>query len=303
MPWEKNLRTKPTKLRLLRIFTQALSLFFFNLAIFNFAQTWLILPVEAPQTPWSTSEGAFYVMQHMLTTGLIPFIPLAIFFIIGGLVGRAFCGWFCPFGLVQDLVGFVPTEKYEPTEESNRDGRHIGEFFTAVFVIIAAFIGSQMLFADPEATIQGFGDFVTDPYSAISPVVTVFLTLPLYIIHGGWPLTIEGILDEHLLFWMRILILLVVLFITLYIPRSYCRYFCPTGMIMGRIGKHSLIGISVDPIKCTDCGKCEDVCPMGVRILDNLDDANHLRSEACIMCMDCVFSCEEDGAISLKIRL
>lgn len=34
----------------------------------------------------------------------IPWLPLGVFVVVGALVGRAACGWVCPFGLWQDLL-------------------------------------------------------------------------------------------------------------------------------------------------------------------------------------------------------
>jgi polyferredoxin len=42
--------------------------------------------------------------QQMVGMKLIPWLPLGIFIVIGALVGRAACGWLCPFGLWQDLL-------------------------------------------------------------------------------------------------------------------------------------------------------------------------------------------------------
>ncbi|UCE15118.1 MAG: 4Fe-4S binding protein [Candidatus Heimdallarchaeota archaeon] len=45
--------------------------------------------------------------------------------------------------------------------------------------------------------------------------------------------------------------------------------------------------------KCNHCGVCEDVCPMGVKILSH--PAEKVRSPQCTNCLDCVAKCPEDA--------
>ncbi len=42
--------------------------------------------------------------QQMVAMKLLPWLPLGVFIIVGAFVGRAACGWICPFGLWQDLL-------------------------------------------------------------------------------------------------------------------------------------------------------------------------------------------------------
>ena len=42
--------------------------------------------------------------QQMLGQHIVPWLPLGVFIVVGAFVGRAACGWLCPFGLWQDLL-------------------------------------------------------------------------------------------------------------------------------------------------------------------------------------------------------
>jgi Pyruvate/2-oxoacid:ferredoxin oxidoreductase delta subunit len=42
--------------------------------------------------------------QQMVGMKLLPWLPLGVFIIVGAFVGRAACGWICPFGMWQDLL-------------------------------------------------------------------------------------------------------------------------------------------------------------------------------------------------------
>ncbi len=302
-------RTKLTKLRILRLITQSISFILLNAAIFNVAETWITLPVEQPQTQYSVAHGTFYVMQHLLTAAIFPFIALAVFILTGAILGRFFCGWACPFGLVQDLLGLIPTKKYRISPHDNDNLRSWSEVLILLpLVFFSALIGFQSLGGNVASLKSQFGAFFSDPYSALSPATTLFTTIPLILTsENGIDYAIKSFTSivniitlgkVAVVFILKVIILLFVLMLTLFIPRAWCRWFCPTGLIMGRLAKYSLIGIAKDPIKCTDCGKCEAACPMDVDIEGSEED--RIRSPHCIMCFDCIAACEP-GAIKLKI--
>ena len=66
---------------------------------------------------------------------------------------------------------------------------------------------------------------------------------------------------------------------------------------MGEVAKVLNLGIGRNISKCNHCGLCEDVCPMGVRILS--DPPEKVRNPLCTNCLDCVAVCPED-ALEIK---
>ena len=100
-------------------------------------------------------------------------------------------------------------------------------------------------------------------------------------------------------FWLRLAILVIAILIIVSVPRGWCRWFCPTGAIMGFLGKNSIVGIGRNISKCDLCGICEDVCPTGVRILD--EEPEKIRSAHCTLCLDCIDACPHN-ALRLKIK-
>ncbi len=60
-----------------------------------------------PLSVFACPLGSFQQILGLKGTSLvqiIPWVPLAVFLIFGGFVGRAACAWVCPFGLWQDLL-------------------------------------------------------------------------------------------------------------------------------------------------------------------------------------------------------
>jgi hypothetical protein len=59
-----------------------------------------------PLSVFACPIGSF---QQMLGIHVMPWLPIGLFVVIGAFVGRAACGWMCPFGLWQDLLYKIRT--------------------------------------------------------------------------------------------------------------------------------------------------------------------------------------------------
>jgi len=80
----------------------------------------------------------------------------------------------------------------------------------------------------------------------------------------------------------------VFLFLSLFIYRPFCRYFCPYGALMALISKISLFRLKKDE-KCVSCRICEKTCQM-----DAMDEQAKANSE-CILCGECCQKCPKDS--------
>jgi len=53
------------------------------------------------------------VMANFSALHIFPFVAVGTLVVIGALFGSFICGWICPFGFLQDLIGKIPTRKFE----------------------------------------------------------------------------------------------------------------------------------------------------------------------------------------------
>jgi ferredoxin len=53
------------------------------------------------------------------------------------------------------------------------------------------------------------------------------------------------------------------LFISVFIARPYCRFFCPYGVLLNLVSRVSKKHLSITPSHCTQCRLCEPACPLG----------------------------------------
>lgn len=73
--------------------------------------------------------------------------------------------------------------------------------------------------------------------------------------------------------------------------RAFCKYVCPITTFLKASSRFALLKISGDAEKCTDCGACEKICPMDIRIRDYIQNGKRVLSTECILCLECMNIC------------
>ncbi len=201
-------------------------------------------------------------LQHFTAIKQIPYYALGYISVIGSLIGRFSCGWFCPFGFIQELLYKIGTLKI-----------HVGKwagyvkYITLVLLIPAVYLSEEPVFCKlcPAGTLEG--------------------GIPVMLSSMGKDM--HSIIGWHFYFKLGILVLLIVS--AMAIKRPFCRFLCPLGAIWGLFNKVSLLTMHVDEQKCDKCDLCQDVCPMDIKIYE---DPN---SFDCIRCMQCVSVCPQNA--------
>jgi len=207
----------------------------------------------------------------------ISFYILGFLVIIGALLGRAVCGFLCPFGLFQDLLGRRAKRHAQKPAAIRADQllRPLKNVILVVFVVVLPFYSLVS---------TGFGSPTF--CKLICPSGTLMAGLPLIALNTDLR-EIIGVL-----FGWKVLLLVVFIGLSLLIYRPFCRYVCPLGAIYGFFNKISLYRVTVDRNRCTDCGACTRICPMAAPIPANPD------SPECIRCGACAAVCPEDAITS-----
>lgn len=304
----RHLKTEAVKARLMEYNTprrviQLLSFLFFSTIIFNLGVLPLLLPVLWTAGLRGTAVGdAFTVIQLMLSGwnaafAVFPWLALASFLVVGVLIGRALCGWVCPFGFVQDLAGFIRRKQTDLSARTHETMIYAKYVILALAMLIPAVLYGLAYYGMGTYQVT-FGEFGYAPFTALSPSDTLFSTVPRAIqsFHstglqnlGSDILSTLSILPP--LFWVQAVIMILVLIFAIYVPRSWCRYFCPTGAFLAIMNRFSFIGLRREPFKCEKggCRECVQVCPMRVPILElPWDKFSHPE---CIYCMKCADAC------------
>jgi len=314
---EDDLRRFKFKWTLPRLVVQLLSLLAVNALVFTQIYPYVSLksiPIGLPilssvNSPITAIYGSLDLMQLELSQPEFPWIMLGTIFLIGAVVGRAFCGWVCPIGFVQDIMTTLKGELNFVSPRSHKTGTRFKYLVLFTVLLISGTLALALYLGIGSDYKSALGIFATGPFIAISPDGTLFGTVPIlltiarqnFVSFLAKPPTIQEawtqLTQVQPLLALRLIILVAFFGAAWQVPRFWCRYVCPTGALMAVFQKYSFAGIKRDPVKCMKCPHCEIRCPMQINILDlpweKFNDAE------CIMCMECVDACPH-GSLSPK---
>ncbi len=196
-------------------------------------------------------------LKGIASGSFIMFGVLLIFSLFGG---RAFCGWVCPAGGLQDCCSMV-------SGKAAKGGwRNLIKYviwlpwlisITLLFIMAGGIKKIDMLFAtDHGISVSGLWSYI--PYLA---VVALFVILSLR-----------------------------------FGKRSACHYICWMApfMVIGNAIKNKLQYLSLhlesDKEKCIHCRLCSQKCPMSLDVFEMVQQ-EQLNDSECILCGECIDSC------------
>ncbi len=248
----------------LRHITQTITFVISNLGFLPVLKTGLIYPFfYCYGCPIASAGCPIGTLQHFVILPAIPFYLLGTLGLYGTIFGRAFCGWACPFGTLQDLLRAFGKRKRKLRPFT------YSKFAMLLVVIVLAWI-----------TVDTF-------FCKFCPAGSLFAAIPALIFYPS--------LSLGFFFYVHIATLILTILLVLLFSRFWCRYLCPMASI-GVFNKLSVLTISLNSTKCTECLGCLDVCPMGI---DKLSDIG--SSSDCILCGKCVEACQID-ALKMNVR-
>ena len=182
------------------------------------------------------------------------------------LLGRAFCAWFCPIGLVGEWLHrlrnrLLPGEWTPP--------RWLDWLLRAQKFLVLGFLLFIILLAVPAAALPGY---LASPYHQAADMKMGAFFFNLSLVSGlclGW-----------------------VLLLTATFRQGFCRYLCPYGAWLALLGLLTPLRIRRDPVRCLrssghDCDKCSRACPSRIQVHQLIA----VRSLECTSCLSCVAAC------------
>ncbi|MCF7861454.1 4Fe-4S binding protein [Candidatus Woesearchaeota archaeon] len=171
---------------------------------------------------------------------------------------RGFCGWICPFGTIQELLGLITKKKKLPAFD--RPARYLKYILLIAILLLTTYTG-YLVFRDYD------------------PFLTFF--------HFGkgifWDFEPDAIITHTIAFAITITVLIASVFIS----RVWCKYLCPLGAGMAIFSRFGLTSIVRDSKNCNKCKRCDKVCPVGVKV----SNVKKIKDTECIDCKICVDEC------------
>ena len=190
---------------------------------------------------------------------VVPFIAIGTLVVIGGLLGSLACGWACPFGFLQDLIGKIPTPRLRlPAWTSHF--RYV-VLIGLVFVVPFLFGKDHPLF--------------------------ICSVCPAGALEAALPHTAKLALTGEAVVWpnpVKMTILVLVIVAMFFKRRPWCTILCPLGAIFGLFNRASVVVLKFTRGSCTECGRCHKECRYGVLPDRMLTDS---RCNRCLECTGC----------------
>ena len=193
--------------------------------------------------------------------GEVPYLLIGVLLLVGTAGGSLVCGWACPFGFLQDLLGrLVPRKFFLP-----------GWLGYTRYVVL---VGLVMLLP----LILGYRGTRFE-----NQVVSICRLCPAGALEAGVPYSVQSLMAGNgwMMSGLKTILLLSFLVAALVIHRPWCRIFCPLGGLLAMFNRFSLFHLRFNPKECVECNLCRSRCSMGVKV----DQA--VNVSGCIRCLEC----------------
>ena len=196
--------------------------------------------------PFNRFDIGFYLAEPLM-------VIIAVYTLISVvLIGRGvFCGWLCPFGAMQELLGQLAKALRVPQWNppvALEQRLWMGKYIAAAVVLILVI--SEIDPAGATLEVEPFKTAITAKFARAWP----------YVVYAGALLAI-GLFSE----------------------RAYCRFLCPLGGVLAALDRlHLLNRLKRRPECGSPCRLCERSCPVRA-----IAPSGKIVTAECFQCLDC----------------
>ena len=239
------------------------------------------------------------------------------------MVGRVWCNWMCPFGIMHHFFGWIGNRRN--TKQMIEVNRY-RKIYAIKYYILAVMIAMAGLWIIPtaiDAPGQIWGAYrgaelrqtgISRVFAAIEtglarsaeehkrtnstlqigladPIALTVRSMTTSVLPSVHKAT-ESVYTEPREYWQAWIVGLIFigfLVANWWIPRFFCRVVCPLGALLGIFSRFALWRIDRDPVRCTDCDLCLKSCEGAS------DPQGDLRKSECFVCLNCIDDCPHDA--------
>ncbi len=228
-------------------------------------------------------QGAFYLSILIIVLTLI--------------LGRVFCGWICPLGTLNNIVGALKQKNHAVRNLQWLKAKYFILFFflasslftlqlTGILDPISLLIRSFSLSIYPlfNYTIRSVFDTIyeLDPPIIVNASESIYSSLKSNILAFQQPYFNQAVFTG--------LLFISILGLNLYDKRFWCRNLCPLGALLGILSRYSSLKRTVSE-GCNECGACASVC-QGNAIPDK---KAQWQTTECLYCWNCDDVCPNNA--------
>jgi len=251
-----------------------------------------------------TSAGTCYLIAlqhqfHTTWTNLLSFSGIAIlkglgiFLLFFVFLNKAWCGFICPLGTIQDwITGLRRKLGYRFTRYHDHNVKRlklIKYILLALLLIISLGISNALL---------GFpliSHDMASPFCQICPGRTL---LPLFA--GDTSQLVIDFTSTTTLVMSGLAMIITGLFLVgSFVKKRFFCLFCPMSALQYIFSKLAFLRLTKDGEKCTKCGNCSRVCDVGIKEIADDVVSKNIVTEDCMMCFKCVGACPEKDCLKV----
>lgn len=219
-------------------------------------------------------------------------ISLGTFLLMFVILNKAFCGWICPLGFFQEVMGLVGQKLGLQRRESLPDGT-VDRIRPVKWVLLLL-----LVFAFPLLTGLGLTDHsLGSPYCSICPsrILTSMAT------GDTSQLVVDTTNDGYMILSLIATFLFgMMMAVGMTVRQPFCRI-CPMLALHAVFRKVGLVRLvkNAKP-RCEKCGICAQACPMDIREIHTEMQKRDVLYPDCTLCGRCVEFCPDKDVLQMK---
>jgi polyferredoxin len=212
----------------------------------------------------------------------------ALFALLVAVFGKLWCGWVCPFGLIQDWITGI--RRYFGIRErifSEEVKRRLSFVKYGLLVCLAVI---------PVAATAGFlhEDFYL-PFCNICPGKSL---LPLFAGETKYlALNLDNVVS--LSFSAALLAVTGITLVGAFFKERFFCIFCPMLALIHILKPITALRLVKSPDACVGCGNCRRACPMDIEEVCRERVSRDVQTEECLDCGRCAEACPSGSSLGL----
>lgn len=248
--------------------------------------------------------GCFLIgFQHMLSRPFDEFLgtagirlakSLGIVALWAIVLNKAWCGWICPFGFLQDLMsklrGFLSIDLSRFSWATRKRNRSIKYILLVLLILIPLGIANSVF------SLQTLPRDWSVSFCEICPARVI---LPMF--NGDFSQLHIDFSSNVKIGLTTIGVITAALFFTSsFVKRRFLCSYCPMLAVLSLFDKIGLLTLQKNAQSCTRCGNCSRACPMEIREIEEEKTLTNLVTQDCTLCLRCIEVCPQDKALEAR---